>query len=87
MIILQVNSTDKLPKMVCEECVYKLDALFEFRERSMKTEYELNNLLKNPFTPVCNETIGIAIDTFCATNTTEHEGKLHVQPPEVQFQL
>jgi hypothetical protein len=38
--------TDKLPKMVCEECVYKLDLLFEFREKSVKTETYLENVLK-----------------------------------------
>lgn len=31
--------------MVCEECVYKLDLLFDFREKSRKTECELNNML------------------------------------------
>lgn len=72
--------------MICEECVFKLDEMFEFRERSMKTEYELNNILKNVFTPVCTESIGIAIDTFCAAATTEHNENLHVQPNEVQFQ-
>jgi hypothetical protein len=38
--------TDKLPKMVCEECAYKLDLLFEFREKSVKTETYLENVLK-----------------------------------------
>lgn len=32
--------------MVCEECVYKLDLLFEFREKSVKTETYLENVLK-----------------------------------------
>lgn len=32
--------------MVCEECVYKLDLLYEFRDKSMKTECELNGMLK-----------------------------------------
>lgn len=32
--------------MVCEECVYKLDLLYEFRDKSIKTESELNNILK-----------------------------------------
>lgn len=32
--------------MVCEECVYKLDLLYEFRDKSMKTECELNATLK-----------------------------------------
>jgi hypothetical protein len=36
--------------MVCEECVYKLDALFEFRERSLKTEFELNSMVKELYT-------------------------------------
>ncbi|KDR19660.1 zinc finger protein 2 homolog [Zootermopsis nevadensis] len=43
---VQVALTDKLPKMVCEECVYKLDLLFEFREKSVKTETYLENVLK-----------------------------------------
>ncbi|CAB0011454.1 unnamed protein product, partial [Nesidiocoris tenuis] len=32
--------------MVCEECVYKLDELYEFREKSVKTEYFLTSMLK-----------------------------------------
>lgn len=32
--------------MVCEECAYKLDLVYEFREKSLKTEYELNDILK-----------------------------------------
>lgn len=32
--------------MVCEECAYKLDLVYEFREKSIKTEYELKNMLK-----------------------------------------
>uniref|UniRef100_A0A0A9VX38 Uncharacterized protein n=2 Tax=Lygus hesperus TaxID=30085 RepID=A0A0A9VX38_LYGHE len=43
---IQVTNDDKLPKMVCEECVYKLDALYEFREKSVKTEYLLNSMMK-----------------------------------------
>ncbi|XP_049813357.1 zinc finger protein 853-like isoform X2 [Schistocerca nitens] len=42
---VQVASTDRLPKMVCEECVYKLDLLFEFRERSLRTERYLESVL------------------------------------------
>lgn len=84
---VQVSSTDKLPKMICEECVFKLDEMFEFRERSMKTEYELNNILKNVFSPVCTESIGIAIDTFCSAATTEHGENLHVQSTEVGISL
>lgn len=30
--------TDQLPKVVCEECVYKLDQLFDFREKCVETE-------------------------------------------------
>ncbi|GLG96544.1 Protein suppressor of hairy wing [Gryllus bimaculatus] len=42
-----VTSTDRLPKMICEECVYKLDLLFEFREKSVKTESYLEEILKS----------------------------------------
>lgn len=44
---IQVTNSDRLPKMVCEECVYKLDLLFEFREKSLKTERYLESILKS----------------------------------------
>lgn len=40
---------DKLPKLICEECVYKLDLLNEFRDISSKTEVFLTNLLNRIF--------------------------------------
>ncbi|KAJ8894482.1 hypothetical protein PR048_007136, partial [Dryococelus australis] len=43
---VEVSPTDKLPKMVCENCVYKLDMMFEFREQTVKTESLLSDLLK-----------------------------------------
>lgn len=82
---IQVASTDKLPKMVCEECVYKLDALFEFRERSLKTEYALHNMLKSVYIPGCGESLSLSMDTFCTA--PEHEENLHVQTPEVEINL
>ncbi|XP_039275592.1 uncharacterized protein LOC111058644 [Nilaparvata lugens] len=43
---IKVLNNDILPKMVCEECVYKLDLLYDFRANSLKTDTVLNGLLK-----------------------------------------
>ncbi|XP_044764804.1 zinc finger protein 260-like [Coccinella septempunctata] len=43
---LQIHQTDALPKMICESCLYKLELLFEFRERSVRTEKLLQDLVK-----------------------------------------
>ncbi|KAL1117834.1 hypothetical protein AAG570_004149 [Ranatra chinensis] len=76
---VQVHNTDKLPKMVCEECVYNLDALFDFRERSMKTEYELNSMLKEVYQPVCGESMqSIQMDPLICDSPTTTNG-LQVQ--------
>ncbi|KAI5749338.1 hypothetical protein M8J76_006567 [Diaphorina citri] len=46
---IKVQMEDKLPKLICEECVYKLDLLNEFRDISSKTEVFLTNLLNRIF--------------------------------------
>ncbi|KAL1465513.1 hypothetical protein WDU94_005076, partial [Cyamophila willieti] len=46
---IKVSMEDKLPKLICEECVYKLDLLNEFQDISSKTEVFLNNLLNRIF--------------------------------------
>lgn len=38
--------TDKLPKVVCEECAYKLDQLYDFREKCLRTEDMFVAMLK-----------------------------------------
>lgn len=38
--------TDQLPKVVCEECAYKLDQLFDFREKCLHTEGMFMEMLK-----------------------------------------
>lgn len=43
---IQVHEIDELPKMICEDCLYKLELLFDFRERSMHTQTYLMNLYK-----------------------------------------
>ncbi|XP_018330113.1 zinc finger protein 260 [Agrilus planipennis] len=43
---IQIHQTDDLPKMICETCVYKLEIFYDFRERSVRTENLLIELLK-----------------------------------------
>ncbi|XP_066599427.1 zinc finger protein 260-like [Prorops nasuta] len=43
---VQVSMTDQLPKVVCEECAYKLDQLFDFREKCLHTEDMFMEMLK-----------------------------------------
>lgn len=38
--------TDQLPKVVCEECAFKLDQLFDFREKCLHTEGMFMEMLK-----------------------------------------
>lgn len=38
--------TDQLPKVVCEECAFKLDQLFDFREKCLHTEGLFMKMLK-----------------------------------------
>ncbi|RZB38946.1 zinc finger protein 260 [Asbolus verrucosus] len=44
---IQVHETDELPKMVCENCIYKLNLLSEFKEKTILTERILVDLLKD----------------------------------------
>jgi len=41
-----VSLTDQLPKVICEECAYKLDQLFDFREKCLHTEGMFMEMLK-----------------------------------------
>ncbi|XP_015120255.1 zinc finger protein 260 [Diachasma alloeum] len=43
---IQVSMTDELPKVVCEECAYKLDDIIDFREKCRQTEDLFNEMLK-----------------------------------------
>ncbi|CAH0546825.1 unnamed protein product [Brassicogethes aeneus] len=43
---VQIHQADELPKMICENCLYKLELLSEFRERSTRTERILLELYK-----------------------------------------
>ncbi|XP_012252724.2 zinc finger protein ZFP2-like [Athalia rosae] len=45
-LLLQVSLTDKLPKVVCEECYYKLDQLYNFRQKCLRTEGMFLAMLK-----------------------------------------
>jgi hypothetical protein len=42
----QVSLTDQLPKVICEECAFKLDQLFDFREKCLHTEGMFMEMLK-----------------------------------------
>ncbi|KAJ8924726.1 hypothetical protein NQ315_000878 [Exocentrus adspersus] len=43
---VQVHESDELPKMICENCLYKLEMFCDFRERSVRTEKLLVELYK-----------------------------------------
>lgn len=45
-ICFQVSIDDDLPKVVCEDCVFKLDQLFDFREKSLQAEGIFVEMLK-----------------------------------------
>lgn len=46
---IQIELGDKLPKLICGECVCKLDLLNEFRDISRRTEAFLSDLLNRIF--------------------------------------
>lgn len=46
MNYFQISLTDQLPKIVCEECAFKLDQLFDFREKCLHTERIFTEMLK-----------------------------------------
>ncbi|XP_065161965.1 zinc finger protein 112-like [Atheta coriaria] len=43
---IQISETDVLPKIVCENCLFKVELLFDFRERALRTEGVLIELFK-----------------------------------------
>lgn len=43
---MQVHEADELPKMVCENCLLKLELFSDFRERSIRAERLLIDLFK-----------------------------------------
>lgn len=44
--VFQVSIDDDLPKVVCEDCFFKLDQLFDFREKSLQAEGIFVEMLK-----------------------------------------
>lgn len=54
---LQIHKNDQLSKMICGDCVYKLDLFFNFREKSLQTESFLINLIKKLSNPIINNKI------------------------------
>ncbi|CAG5106360.1 Protein of unknown function [Cotesia congregata] len=43
---VQVSTCDDLPKVICEPCAYKLDEMFDFREKCLQTEELFIEMLK-----------------------------------------
>ncbi|XP_017786267.1 PREDICTED: zinc finger protein 260-like [Nicrophorus vespilloides] len=43
---VQIHENDNLPKMICDHCLYKLEMLFDFHQRSLRTESILVDLFK-----------------------------------------
>ncbi|GJQ67869.1 hypothetical protein Trydic_g16631 [Trypoxylus dichotomus] len=43
---VQIHESDELPKMVCKQCLVKLDFFIDFREKSIRTENLLIDLYK-----------------------------------------
>ncbi|XP_011499854.1 PREDICTED: zinc finger protein 519-like [Ceratosolen solmsi marchali] len=44
---VQISMTDQLPKIICEECAFKLDEFFDFREKVLQTEGIFIQMLKS----------------------------------------
>lgn len=44
--LFQISMGDQLPKIVCEECAFKLDELFDFREKCQNTENMFLSMLE-----------------------------------------
>ena len=42
----QISITDQLPKVVCEDCAFKVDEIFNFREKVLQTENMFRQMLK-----------------------------------------
>lgn len=45
-LYLQINRSDELPKMICEHCLYKLELLYDFRLRAVRTQSLLKEIYK-----------------------------------------
>lgn len=45
-LYLQIHESDELPKMICKQCLLKLDFFVDFREKSLRTENLLIDLYK-----------------------------------------
>lgn len=60
---VRIHQADLLPKMICENCLYKLELFFDFRERSIRTERLLLELVKELSTEkIQNDLDIIALD-------------------------
>ncbi|CAG9821543.1 unnamed protein product [Phaedon cochleariae] len=53
---ININQTDELPKMICENCLYKLELFCDFRERSVRTEKLLLELYKELSSSLLSDT-------------------------------
>ncbi|XP_023248360.1 zinc finger protein 260-like [Copidosoma floridanum] len=43
---VKVSSTDQLPKIICGECAFKVDELFDFHEKVLQTENLFTQMIK-----------------------------------------
>lgn len=43
LIALQITKEDFLPKNICENCVQKVEGLYEWRQSSLQNEHILRN--------------------------------------------
>ncbi|KAH1002194.1 hypothetical protein HUJ04_008305 [Dendroctonus ponderosae] len=43
---IQINQQDELPKQLCDHCLVKLEMFWDFKDRSLRTEQLLIELLK-----------------------------------------
>lgn len=60
--------------MVCEECAFKLDEFCDFRDRSLKTEFALSEMLKKIF--VCGGDINMPVESLICERSDEEAMKV-----------
>ena len=53
--------SDHLPKVICEDCAFKVDELFNFREKVLQTEDMFMQMLKDMTKPDTNSMDNIVI--------------------------
>ncbi|XP_048525555.1 zinc finger and SCAN domain-containing protein 32 isoform X2 [Dendroctonus ponderosae] len=90
---IQINQQDELPKQLCDHCLVKLEMFWDFKDRSLRTEQlliELLKQLKNAEDAQCFVSVdpeGMVLQGQSLSNMAEPEHAFNLIPQQILNQV